>query len=342
MSDKIQLTADQQQLVYAFSQSTDCDLDLAYCLLSENNWQFNVTLQIYEQVFNTRPPEDDDDNVQVPPAQNVKTISAKGSTPCSFEYAKKSSDVSVKTEVIDLDDYSSPVQTYESLVEDEEDEDFYTEDVEIVLRFMSWNVDCLSEKLLKSRMVAIFNKIKQLKPDVVFLQEIIDPVLMSIYDVFLDDFLVYKPETSFGYFVIMLVRKATFSNVTFETINFKKTEMGRNLVRCKAEYFGMPLTFFTTHLGSVKEHQYTWDMSLNDNLENMPNKKVKCRFDRMYYISEKHKSEPGTCCSSKQPEEANDRLELKSFELIGTERLGCGMFASDHFGMLAEFKVNLT
>ena len=78
MSDKIQLTADQQQLVYAFSQSTDCDLDLAYCLLSENNWQFNVTLQIYEQVFNTRPPEDDDDNVQVPPAQNVKTISAKG------------------------------------------------------------------------------------------------------------------------------------------------------------------------------------------------------------------------------------------------------------------------
>ena len=129
-----------------------------------------------------------------------------------------------------------------------------TEDVEIVLRFMSWNVDCLSEKLLKSRMVAIFNKIKQLKPDVVFLQEIIDPVLMSIYDVFLDDFLVYKPETSFGYFVIMLVRKATFSNVTFETINFKKTEMGRNLVRCKAEYFGMPLTFFTTHLGELSEN----------------------------------------------------------------------------------------
>ena len=30
----------------------------------------------------------------------------------------------MKTEVIDLDDYSSPVQTYESLVEDEEDEDF--------------------------------------------------------------------------------------------------------------------------------------------------------------------------------------------------------------------------
>ena len=58
MADRIQLTSDQQQLVYAFAQATDCDLDLAYCLLSENNWQFNVTLQIYEQLF-----ADQDDNI---------------------------------------------------------------------------------------------------------------------------------------------------------------------------------------------------------------------------------------------------------------------------------------
>ncbi len=51
MADRIHLTEDQQQLVYAFSQETDCDLDLAYCLLDQNDWQFNATLQIYNQLF---------------------------------------------------------------------------------------------------------------------------------------------------------------------------------------------------------------------------------------------------------------------------------------------------
>ena len=137
-----------------------------------------------------------------------------------------------------------------------------TEDIGVILRFMSWNVDRLTEKLLESRMVAILNKIKQLKPDVVFLQEITDPVLMSIYDVFLDDFLVYKPETNYHYFVIMLVRQATFSNVTFETISFENSKMGRNFVRCNAEYLGMPLTFLTTHLG---EFSYDHDSNFFDN-----------------------------------------------------------------------------
>ena len=115
---------------------------------------------------------------------------------------------------------------------------------------MTWNVDCLSEKLLKSRMIAIFNEIKSRKPDIVMLQEIIDPVLMSLYDVFLKDFLVYKPDTDFGYFVVMLVRKSTFSNVNFHTIKYTASDMGRNLIRCDAEFLGIPMSFYTTHLGN--------------------------------------------------------------------------------------------
>ena len=51
MSDRIHLTADQQQLVYAFSQETDCDLEMSYIFLEQNNWQFNATLEIYNQLF---------------------------------------------------------------------------------------------------------------------------------------------------------------------------------------------------------------------------------------------------------------------------------------------------
>ncbi|XP_075239129.1 tyrosyl-DNA phosphodiesterase 2-like isoform X2 [Convolutriloba macropyga] len=387
MADRIQLTSDQQQLVYAFAQATDCDLDLAYCLLSENNWQFNVTLQIYEQLF-----ADQDDNIDTGDHEGKNQVSVVQKTLTNRSTARCETK-NVKTEVIDLDDDSENVA---GLVA--EDDESYVDDVIITLRIMTWNVDCLSEKLLKSRMIAIFNEIKSRKPDIVMLQEIIDPVLMSLYDVFLKDFLVYKPDTDFGYFVVMLVRKSTFSNVNFHTIKYTASDMGRNLIRCDAEFLGIPMSFYTTHLestkavyqtrvkqlqqcvnemtgndvaqfkllagdlnlrdaelttvekmssikdawiesGSVKESQYTWDMSVNDNLENMKNSKVKCRFDRVYYISEKHTSYSNEVGAD---EKCNDRLELKSFELIGKERLGCGMFPSDHFGILTDFKLNLT
>jgi len=294
-------------------------------------------------------------------------------------------------EIVDLD--CSPTSADADCFE--EDDNLYAADIDISITVMTWNVDCLSETNLKSRMVAIFNEIKSKKPDIVMLQEMIDPVLMSLYDVFLKDFLVYKPETEFGYFAVMLVRKSTFANVSFKTVVYASTNMGRNLIRCHCEYLGMPMTFYTTHLESTKSvhvtrktqlqqcvdeinanteakfkllagdlnvrdaelnniqgmdclkdawiesgseasKQYTWDMTLNDNLEDLRFSNAKCRFDRMFYISDKH-----DCISDDMSQEPNDRVEIKSFQLLGTERLGCGSFPSDHFGILAQFKLNL-
>ena len=67
MTDRIHLTADQQQLVYLFSQETDCDLEMSYILLEQNNWQFNDTLEIYHQLFPS-------------PGQNPYTLSAAASS----------------------------------------------------------------------------------------------------------------------------------------------------------------------------------------------------------------------------------------------------------------------
>lgn len=74
-------------------------------------------------------------------------------------------------------------------------------------------------------------------------------------------------------------------------------------------------------VGSPPESRFTWDMSQNDNL-NMNGGKPRLRYDRVY-LHQKTKS-----------------LSPVNFSLIGKERLACGMFASDHWGILTDFKVH--
>ena len=79
--------------------------------------------------------------------------------------------------------------------------------------------------------------------------------------------------------------------------------------------------------GKQKEHQYTWDATVNDNLgivssthDQQPLQPF--RFDRIYL----------------NPDDG--ALQPKCFELVGKERLpGCGRFPSDHWGVWVEFQV---
>lgn len=83
--------------------------------------------------------------------------------------------------------------------------------------------------------------------------------------------------------------------------------------------------------GRKKEHQYTWDATVNDSLGighddtifQQPPSMLQYRFDRIYL-------NPG-----------NGALWPKSFELVGKDKLqpGCGRYPSDHWGIWAEFQV---
>ena len=64
-------------------------------------------------------------------------------------------------------------------------------------------------------------------------------------------------------------------------------------------------------------NKFTWDTLLNDNLT-VDDKKIRCRFDRLY-------------CS-------HSFMKPSMFTLIGKERIPLiGRFPSDHFGILASF-----
>ena len=74
--------------------------------------------------------------------------------------------------------------------------------------------------------------------------------------------------------------------------------------------------------GRQKEHQFTWDVSENDNLHWPYPNRPKARYDRVYLSP------------------SDGALKPMNFELIGKMRLTqCGRFASDHWGLWMEFHV---
>ena len=74
--------------------------------------------------------------------------------------------------------------------------------------------------------------------------------------------------------------------------------------------------------GSQKEHQYTWDVSENDNLNWPHANRPKTRYDRIYLCPGRNTVRPIT------------------FELVGKDKISpCDRFPSDHWGLWAEFQV---
>ena len=74
--------------------------------------------------------------------------------------------------------------------------------------------------------------------------------------------------------------------------------------------------------GKQKVHQYSWDVTENDNLNWPHPNRPKARYDRVFLSP------------------ADGALKPVNFELIGKMRLTeCGRFASDHWGLWMEFQV---
>ncbi|NXV74048.1 TYDP2 phosphodiesterase, partial [Atlantisia rogersi] len=76
-------------------------------------------------------------------------------------------------------------------------------------------------------------------------------------------------------------------------------------------------------LGKPQHCRYTWDTQSNTNLD--AGYKCKMRFDRLYF----------------RPAAEGGHIIPRSMDLIGLEKLDCGKFPSDHWGLLCNFDVIL-
>ncbi|XP_065641651.1 tyrosyl-DNA phosphodiesterase 2 isoform X1 [Hydra vulgaris] len=75
--------------------------------------------------------------------------------------------------------------------------------------------------------------------------------------------------------------------------------------------------------GKDSSKRFTWDVLLNDN-KSFQGKYPRARYDRMYYRD-------------------SNKIQaiVSAFELVGTHRDKCGLFPSDHFGILVSFLLNV-
>ncbi|XP_054020156.1 tyrosyl-DNA phosphodiesterase 2-like [Dryobates pubescens] len=74
-------------------------------------------------------------------------------------------------------------------------------------------------------------------------------------------------------------------------------------------------------LGKPEHCRYTWDTQSNSNLN--VTYKTKMRFDRLFL----------------RPAAEGGCVKPQSMDLVGLEKLGCGRFPSDHWGLLCNFHV---
>ncbi|XP_075826130.1 tyrosyl-DNA phosphodiesterase 2-like [Microtus pennsylvanicus] len=248
-----------------------------------------------------------------------------------------------------------------------------------IISFITWNIDGLDRNNLPERARGVYSSLALYSPDVVFLQEVI-PLYCAYLKKRARGYKIITGNEE-GYFTAILLKKGRVKFKSQEIVPFPNTKMMRNLLSVNVSVGGNEFCLMTSHLestgkysaermsqlktvfqkmqevpesttvvfagdtnlrdrevikcgglpanvfdvweflGKPKHCQYTWDTRINTNL-GIPYA-CKHRFDRIFFRAEE------------------GRLIPKSLDLIGLEKLDCGRFPSDHWGLLCNLNVVL-
>ncbi|KAG9355499.1 hypothetical protein JZ751_000337 [Albula glossodonta] len=193
-------------------------------------------------------------------------------------------------------------------------------------------------------------------PDVVFLQELIPPYVQYLKKRAVSYTIIEGNED--GYFTGIMLKKSRVKLLKSEIVNYPTTRMMRNLLiaqermtqfkmvlkRMKeapdnvtvlfggdtnlrdtevAKVGGLPTGIHDIweHLGRREHCRYTWDTKANSN-KDVPYVS-RCRFDRVYVRAAKE----------------GPKVAPEFMNLVGLEKLDCGRYTSDHWGIYCSFTV---
>nr|XP_028593398.1 tyrosyl-DNA phosphodiesterase 2 [Podarcis muralis] len=335
-------------LCLEFASISGSDLAVAQCYLAENDWDMQRALNSYFE-----PPLEEQPMDAMPeplPVEGTLIDLTDDSTAGKVSAAVKEAGLSSK----------------------EDDSTF---------SLITWNIDGLDLQNLQDRARGVCSYLALYSPDVVFLQEVIPPVLSYLQKRAVSYTII--PGNTDGYFTAIMVKKSRVRVLKEEITPFPTTSMMRNLLAVHATISGNDLCLMTSHLESTKGHseerlnqlkrvlakmtevpesttvifggdtnlrdkevakfgglpdnildvweflgkpehcRYTWDTSQNTNLD--ARYKCRLRFDRLFL----------------RAASAGGQIVPKSLDLIGLEKLDCGRFPSDHWGLLCNFDVVL-
>ncbi|NWX04529.1 TYDP2 phosphodiesterase, partial [Caloenas nicobarica] len=352
--DELHLAKRRKVLCSEFAAVTGSDAAVARSFLADNEWHLQRALNAYFE-----PPLEEED-VEEYAKEDVEEAAAASAGPGSC---------------IDLTGDATTSNAGVNSADSRQQED------DSSFSLITWNVDGLDVGNLKERARGICSYLALYSPDVVFLQEVVQPHLhflemrASSYTVI--------PGNIDGYFTVIMLKKSRVKILKCEIIPFPTTSMMRNLLVVHVSISGNELCLMTSHLESTKDHskermkqlkivlnkmqkesesttvifggdtnlrdsevaklgnlpnnimdiweflgkpqhcRYTWDTYSNTNLN--AEYKCKLRFDRIYF----------------RPAADRGHIIPRSMDLIGLEKLDCGRFPSDHWGLLCKFDVIL-
>ncbi|XP_065686762.1 tyrosyl-DNA phosphodiesterase 2 [Patagioenas fasciata] len=349
--DELHLAKRRKVLCSEFAAITSSDAGVARSFLADNDWHLQRALNAYFE-----PPLEEED-VEKAAAGEVQSA-CPGPGSC-----------------IDLTGDATTSNAGVNSADSKQKED------DSSFSLITWNIDGLDLGNLKERARGICSYLALYSPDVVFLQEVVQPHL-RLLEMRASSYTVI-PGNIDGYFTVMMLKKSRVKILKYEIIPFPSTSMMRNLLVVHVSISGNELCLMTSHLESTKDHskermkqlkivlnkmqkesesttvifggdtnlrdsevaklgslpdnimdiweflgkpqhcRYTWDTYSNTNLN--AEYKCKLRFDRIYF----------------RPAADGGHIIPRSMDLIGLEKLDCGRFPSDHWGLLCKFDVIL-
>ncbi|XP_072139648.1 tyrosyl-DNA phosphodiesterase 2 [Mobula birostris] len=329
-----------------FSVVTGTDGSVAQCYLAENEWLLERALNSYfEAAFQ--------------PSCSAMEAASQITNAADFQSIDLTDDNSVQTNNGD---------GTESHVD------------ESTISLLTWNIDGLDSANLSERARGFCCCLALYNPDIVFLQEVIEPYYNYLKKRAVNYVLI--PANSDGYYTTIMLKKSRVKLLKREIIDFPTTSMMRNLLVVQVNLAGNELYLMTSHLESTKEHsqerikqlrtvlkkmeevpehatvifggdtnlrdsevkklgglpanisdvweflnkpehcRYTWDTTANNNLKAFY--ACRLRFDRVFYRAS-----------------SEGQIVPKEMSLVGQDKLECGRFCSDHWGLLCDFDIIL-
>ncbi|XP_063779333.1 tyrosyl-DNA phosphodiesterase 2 isoform X2 [Pseudophryne corroboree] len=247
--------------------------------------------------------------------------------------------------------------------------------------FLSWNIDGLDQSNLQERARGVCSYLALYSPDIIFLQEVIHPyfeylkkravsytIITGNDDGYFTAIMLKKsrvklisqeivpfPNTSMMRNLLIVNVNICGNNICLMTSHLESTKDhskervsqlhivlkkmqeippattvifgGDTNLRDKEveKIGGLPSNILDVweFLGKPEHCRYTWDTKINNNLQIPYTSRL--RFDRILYRAAVNGSQ----------------VVPQSLDLIGTEKLDCGRFPSDHWGLLCDFDVIL-
>ncbi|KAJ7991941.1 hypothetical protein DPEC_G00289080 [Dallia pectoralis] len=360
------------RLCEEFVSVTGSDIGVAQCYLAENGWETERALNSFfeagmEEVFavedsperNSSPPKVKRRKMDKPQV-NEKCIDLTNEEPASTSIAPVTNSKSAEPKA------SASV----SSLEDPDDRK---------LSLVSWNVDGLDTVNLGERARGLCSYLALYTPDVVLLQELIEPYVQYLKKRAVSYTLIEGGDE--GYFTGLMLKKSRVKLLKSEIVSYPSTQMMRNLLVAQVKFKEQELCVMTSHFESCKgqaeermkqlklvmkrikeappnvtvifggdtnlrdtevvkvgglpsgvcdvwerlgkqEHcRYTWDTKANSN-KSVPYVS-RCRFDRIYLRPAKEG--PGS------------QMTPDHMALLGLEKLDCGRYTSDHWGIYCSF-----